>query len=91
MEVSFRKGNSHRHTLIRQLLYLVVTYLFEPTLKRIGCYHTQVADSLEKGTEHEDEYMISEKELIVNKYVLLLLLQTYVLVSRLNSRFVLCV
>lgn len=27
----------------------------------------QVADSLEKGTEHEDEYMISEKELLVNK------------------------
>ncbi|CAN6855404.1 unnamed protein product [Brassica oleracea var. botrytis] len=24
-----------------------------------------VADSLEKGTEHEDEYMISEKELVV--------------------------
>ncbi|KAF9607733.1 hypothetical protein IFM89_000080, partial [Coptis chinensis] len=27
-----------------------------------------VADSLEKGTEHEDEYMISEKELLVNHY-----------------------
>jgi hypothetical protein len=26
-----------------------------------------VADSLEKGTEHEDEYMISEKELLVNR------------------------
>ncbi|KAL0684781.1 hypothetical protein Bca4012_051629 [Brassica carinata] len=26
-----------------------------------------VADSLEKGTEHEDEYMISEKELVVWK------------------------
>lgn len=32
----------------------------------------QVADSLEKGTEHEDEYMISEKELLVNKFVLFL-------------------
>lgn len=32
-------------------------------------YYTQVADSLEKGTEHEDEYMISEKELLVNRYV----------------------
>jgi len=29
----------------------------------------QVADSLEKGTEHEDEYMISEKELLVNRFV----------------------
>jgi hypothetical protein len=27
-----------------------------------------VADSLEKGTEHEDEYMISEKELLVNRF-----------------------
>lgn len=31
----------------------------------------QVADSLEKGTEHEDEYMISEKELLVNRWLLL--------------------
>ena len=30
-------------------------------------YCLQVADSLEKGTEHEDEYMISEKELLVNR------------------------
>ncbi|KAL8502502.1 hypothetical protein ACS0TY_021589 [Phlomoides rotata] len=29
----------------------------------------KVADSLEKGTEHEDEYMISEKELLVNRFV----------------------
>ncbi|KAL9683105.1 hypothetical protein QQ045_014920 [Rhodiola kirilowii] len=29
----------------------------------------QVADSLEKGTEHEDEYMISEKELLVNRFI----------------------
>ena len=29
----------------------------------------QVADSLEKGTEHDDEYMISEKELLVNRFV----------------------
>jgi hypothetical protein len=28
----------------------------------------KVADSLEKGTEHEDEYMISEKELLVNRF-----------------------
>ncbi|KAL6523436.1 hypothetical protein OROGR_017039 [Orobanche gracilis] len=29
----------------------------------------RVADSLEKGTEHEDEYMISEKELLVNRFI----------------------
>lgn len=35
----------------------------------IDILHIQVADSLEKGTEHEDEYMISEKELLVNRYL----------------------
>lgn len=29
----------------------------------------KVADSLEKGTEHEDEYMISERELLVNRFI----------------------
>ncbi|KAJ8565037.1 hypothetical protein K7X08_001497 [Anisodus acutangulus] len=29
----------------------------------------KVADSLEKGTEHEDEYMISEKELLINRFI----------------------
>ncbi|KAF3515259.1 hypothetical protein F2Q69_00001058 [Brassica cretica] len=29
----------------------------------------KVADSLEKGTEREDEYMISEKELLVNRFI----------------------
>lgn len=36
----------------------------------VNCFpvpENQVADSLEKGTEHEDEYMISEKELLVNR------------------------
>ncbi|KAK8649969.1 hypothetical protein V6N13_139621 [Hibiscus sabdariffa] len=33
------------------------------------CHREKVADSLEKGTEHEDEYMISEKELLVNKFI----------------------
>ena len=29
----------------------------------------KVADSLEKGTEHEDDYMISENELLVNRFI----------------------
>eukprot|EP00252_Welwitschia_mirabilis_P020453 TRINITY_DN5018_c0_g1_i3.p1 TRINITY_DN5018_c0_g1~~TRINITY_DN5018_c0_g1_i3.p1 ORF type:complete len:214 (+),score=42.10 TRINITY_DN5018_c0_g1_i3:328-969(+) len=29
----------------------------------------KVADSLEKGTENEDEYMISERELLVNRFI----------------------
>ncbi|KAH9806464.1 Trafficking protein particle complex subunit [Citrus sinensis] len=33
------------------------------------CHRDKVADSLEKGTEHEDEYMISEKELLVNRFI----------------------
>ncbi|KAG6430812.1 hypothetical protein SASPL_108885 [Salvia splendens] len=32
-------------------------------------HRARVADSLEKGTEHEDEYMISEKELLVNRFI----------------------
>lgn len=62
-----------------------------PHLRQIGFYHSQVADSLEKGTEHEDEYMISEKELLVNKYVhLLLSLQAWISLSRNIAQFVLC-
>ncbi|KAL2609209.1 hypothetical protein R1flu_027782 [Riccia fluitans] len=33
------------------------------------CLFGKVADSLEKGTEHEDEYMISERELLVNRFI----------------------
>ena len=29
----------------------------------------KVADSLEQGTENEGEYMISERELLVNRYL----------------------
>lgn len=37
----------------------------------------QVADSLEKGTEHEDEYMISENELLVNRLYTLYMYLTF--------------
>eukprot|EP00850_Spirogloea_muscicola_P021855 SM000265S09776 [mRNA] locus=s265:166499:168643:+ [translate_table: standard] len=33
------------------------------------CHREKVADSLEKSTEHEDEYMISERELLVNRFI----------------------
>ncbi|QCD98922.1 E3 ubiquitin-protein ligase Topor [Vigna unguiculata] len=36
--------------------------------RHISCSY-DLTDSLEKGTEHEDEYMISEKELLVNKFI----------------------
>nr|XP_016497335.1 PREDICTED: uncharacterized protein LOC107816162 [Nicotiana tabacum] len=32
-------------------------------------FEIPLQDSLEKGTEHEDEYMISEKELLVNRFI----------------------
>ncbi|THF99037.1 hypothetical protein TEA_000653 [Camellia sinensis var. sinensis] len=38
-------------------------------LNELNFCRVQVADSLEKGTEHEDEYMISEKELLVNRFI----------------------
>ena len=53
-----------------------------PNLKEIGFFCSQVVDSLEKGTNHEDEYMINEKELIINKYGLFLLFQVCVSTSR---------
>lgn len=39
----------------------------EHVMLYLCCIFHQVADSLEKGTEHEDEYMISENELLVNR------------------------
>ncbi|KAK3009108.1 hypothetical protein RJ639_013138 [Escallonia herrerae] len=41
-------------------------------LEQIKPNCSPVADSLEKGTEHEDEYMISEKELLVNRFISIL-------------------
>ncbi|KAI8031762.1 Trafficking protein particle complex subunit 5, partial [Camellia lanceoleosa] len=44
-----------------------VSRVFFETMSLSNWYF--VADSLEKGTEHEDEYMISEKELLVNRFI----------------------
>ncbi|KAK2982188.1 hypothetical protein RJ640_009440 [Escallonia rubra] len=78
------KGNRRETRLLGILSFVHSTVwkvLFGKALE-IGCGGTlvrrvlmeesdrcQVADSLEKGTEHEDEYMISEKELLVNRFI----------------------
>lgn len=61
-------------TLWRSLFGKVSTYdqvIFQFLLKFAlsNICGKKVADSLEKGTENEDEYMISERELLVNRYL----------------------
>ncbi|BBN18597.1 trafficking protein particle complex subunit 5 [Marchantia polymorpha subsp. ruderalis] len=55
------KGN-RRETRLLGILSFVHSTVWK-------CLFGKVADSLEKGTEHEDEYMISEKELLVNRFI----------------------
>ncbi|KAI0507438.1 hypothetical protein M5K25_012413 [Dendrobium thyrsiflorum] len=55
------KGN-RRETRLLGILSFVHTTVWKVLFGK-------VADSLEKGTEHEDEYMISEKELLVNRFI----------------------
>ncbi|WVZ08712.1 hypothetical protein V8G54_022058 [Vigna mungo] len=45
------------------------SHVFYIMISNVSFGNSYVADSLEKGTEHEDEYMISEKELLVNKFI----------------------
>uniref|UniRef100_A0A803QBF3 Trafficking protein particle complex subunit n=1 Tax=Cannabis sativa TaxID=3483 RepID=A0A803QBF3_CANSA len=55
------KGN-RRDTRLLGILSFVHTTVWKVLFGK-------AADSLEKGTEHEDEYMISEKELLVNRFI----------------------
>ncbi|KAH1226591.1 Trafficking protein particle complex subunit 5 [Glycine soja] len=62
------------HSTVWKVLFgKIWCYRPEPHIECISCENysipRHVADSLEKGTEHEDEYMISEKELLVNKFI----------------------
>ncbi|OAY74710.1 Trafficking protein particle complex subunit 5 [Ananas comosus] len=55
------------HSTVWKVLFGKVVYLITFCIWKDNLYQKRyVADSLEKGTEHEDEYMISEKELLVN-------------------------
>ncbi|CAN1328256.1 Trafficking protein particle complex subunit 5 [Linum perenne] len=58
---SFLQGN-RRETRLLGILSFVHSTVWKVLFGK-------VADSLEKGTEHEDEYMISEKELLVNRFI----------------------
>eukprot|EP00850_Spirogloea_muscicola_P006227 SM000029S10522 [mRNA] locus=s29:602262:604276:+ [translate_table: standard] len=55
------KGNK-RETRLLQILTFVHSSVWKALFGK-------VADSLEKSTEHEDEYMISERELLVNRFI----------------------
>lgn len=55
------KGN-RRETKLIGILSFVHTTVWKALFGK-------TADSLEKSTEHDDEYMISERELLVNKYI----------------------
>lgn len=55
------KGN-RRETKLIGILSFVHTTVWRALFGK-------AADSLEKSTEHDDEYMISEREMLVNKYI----------------------
>ncbi|CAI5482097.1 unnamed protein product [Closterium sp. Yama58-4] len=59
--VQREKGN-RRETRVLGILSFVHSTVWKALFGK-------VADSLEKSTEHEDEYMISEKELLVNRFI----------------------
>jgi hypothetical protein len=50
-------------------IYDQVVFIFPLKVALSNICGKKVADSLEKGTENEDEYMISERELLVNRYL----------------------
>ncbi|KAJ7525399.1 hypothetical protein O6H91_17G048800 [Diphasiastrum complanatum] len=58
----YREKGNKRETRLLGILSFVHSTVWKSLFGK-------VADSLEKGTEHEDEYMISEKELLVNRYI----------------------
>eukprot|EP00899_Mesostigma_viride_P006639 jgi/Mesvir1/15977/Mv08286-RA.1 len=60
--ICHRDKNCRRETRVLGILSFVHSNIWK-------CLFGKVADSLEKSTEHEDEYMINEKELLVNKYI----------------------
>lgn len=60
--LSHREKGNRREVRLLGILSFVHSTLWKSLFGK-------VADSLEKGTEHEDEYMISEKELLVNRFI----------------------
>eukprot|EP00850_Spirogloea_muscicola_P010501 SM000062S19887 [mRNA] locus=s62:138655:140841:- [translate_table: standard] len=62
ISVKVQQKGSKRETRLLQILTFVHSSVWKALFGK-------VADSLEKSTEHEDEYMISERELLVNRFV----------------------
>ncbi|KAM7267377.1 hypothetical protein ACFE04_009543 [Oxalis oulophora] len=60
------KGN-RRETRLLGILSFMHSTVWKVLFGKASDFH--VADSLEKGTEHDDEYMISEQELLVNRFI----------------------
>ncbi|KAI9143791.1 NO signaling/Golgi transport ligand-binding domain-containing protein [Paraphysoderma sedebokerense] len=58
----WREKNSKRETKILNVLYFINTLVWKALFGK-------AADSLEKSAQNEDEYMISDNELLVNKFI----------------------
>nr|CAG8557870.1 14652_t:CDS:2 [Entrophospora candida] len=60
--IVFREKNSKRETRVLGILYFIHTTVWKTLFGK-------QADSLEKSTEHEDQYMISDNDPVINKYI----------------------
>ncbi|ORX89341.1 TRAPP I complex [Basidiobolus meristosporus CBS 931.73] len=58
----WREKNIRRETRVLGILYFINTVVWKTLFGK-------QADSLEKSTENEDEYMISDNEPVVNKFI----------------------
>lgn len=58
----YREKPSKRENRLLNLLIFINSKLWRMVFGK-------TADSLEKSSDHDDEYMISDNELIVNKYI----------------------
>ncbi|CAG8720327.1 16828_t:CDS:2 [Gigaspora margarita] len=58
----WREKNNKRETRVLGILYFIHTTVWKTLFGK-------QADSLEKSTEHEDEYMISDNDPLISKYI----------------------
>lgn len=58
----YREKASRRETRLLGILSFIHTTVWK-------CLFGKAAESLERGTENEDEYMISDRELLVNRFI----------------------
>ncbi|KAI9034324.1 NO signaling/Golgi transport ligand-binding domain-containing protein [Hyaloraphidium curvatum] len=60
--ITWREKGSKRETRILNILYFIHSIVWKSLFGK-------QADALEKSTEHEDEYMISDNEPVLTKYI----------------------